>query len=253
MDGDELMYEQFNNSWLLYGRTLFSPAPLSLLLFPANHMVLLLYFVPSLVVVRPLCKPNNWQLFVGWFSSVKVTKRARATAKVEKDQEAEWVHWRCTKDLQVGWSCARRQKFCYGKSQFNSLSWWEKILLFCLLLPAVLSLPLPWASSGTRWINSTRRQKTTRGVKEEFVSQRDLNQPSKESVWARAGGEGRWYPQYVRAEGAAAWTNRKSLSLGWEDEWNGGTVHHHFPPTKDARSWLSTWRWHVATVLSVWC
>lgn len=64
MDGDELMYE-FNNSWLLYGRTLFSPAPLTLLLFPANHMVLLLYFVPSLVVVRPLCKPNNWQLFVG--------------------------------------------------------------------------------------------------------------------------------------------------------------------------------------------
>lgn len=64
MDGDELMYEQFNNSWLLYGRTLFSPAPPFLLLFPANHMVLLLYFVTSLVVARPLCKPNIWQLFV---------------------------------------------------------------------------------------------------------------------------------------------------------------------------------------------
>lgn len=59
MDGPELMYEQFNKSWLRYGRTLFSPP---LLLFPANHMVLLLYFVPSLVAVRPLCKPNNWQI-----------------------------------------------------------------------------------------------------------------------------------------------------------------------------------------------
>jgi len=59
---------------------------------------------------------------------------------MEKDQEAEKVHQRCTEDLQAGWSCARRQKLCYGKSKFNSLSWGGKILLIFLLLPAVLSL-----------------------------------------------------------------------------------------------------------------
>lgn len=106
---------------------------------------------------------------------------------MEKDQEAERVHWRYTKDLQVGWSCAWRQKFCYGKSKFSSLSRRGKILLFFLLLPAVLSLPLPWASSGICWINLLNRQKPTWGIKKEFAFWRDLNQPSKGSVWGRGG------------------------------------------------------------------
>lgn len=103
---------------------------------------------------------------------MKVTKRATASAKMEKDQEAQRVRWRCTKDLQVGPRCARRQKFCYGKSKFNGLSRWGKILLFFLLLPAVPSLPLPRASSGTRWIESLSRQKTTRGVKKSLYLER---------------------------------------------------------------------------------
>lgn len=115
-------------------------------------------------------------------------KRARASAKMGKKKEAERLLWGCTKDPQVGWSCAQRQKFCYGKSKSNSLPWWREHLP---LLPSASSCAFPSFPLGQlrhmlNWL--VKQVENHMGNKpSEFASWRDLNQCSEGSVWGRKG------------------------------------------------------------------
>lgn len=172
-------------------------------------------FVPSLVVVRPLLRPNYWCIR-------QLVQLGESHKKIQSlwkmgEQQAERLHWRCIRDLQECWSCAQRQKLCCCRSRENSRSWGGKIsLLFCLL-PAVLSLPLLWASS-INWLNG---QKSTQGMKEAFASRRDWrdsNECSKGSLWGRGGDTGGAVPS-VCARGRFCSMDKAQESIPRDSRW----------------------------------